>query len=152
VGRKAIADFVERLAKRIGCKAIGPKSVDPHEGMYQAKWGGYMATVSLGAHHFSLAMDRKLADLLVPSRHSGLPALTPRTQAIAGAHVSLEVFLPFGTTALSNLDDLKVGEVLVADAPLNAPMEVRLDGTEIIALAVLGQSGHSHTVTLTAIS
>ncbi|WP_426271806.1 FliM/FliN family flagellar motor C-terminal domain-containing protein [Dyella kyungheensis] len=150
IGHRALADLALRLSRRaqapLGNLSEGESPLDA---CHRLELGAYMATVSLGRFTFALAMDRAVVDLLVPVKSPEKAALAPRAQAMNGVDVSLEVCIPLGSASLSQLDDLRVGEVLVGDALLSAPVEIRLVDGHSIAFATLGERDSSRAVTLT---
>jgi hypothetical protein len=150
IGNRALADLALRLARRaqapLGSLAEGES---PPDACHRLELGAYMATLSLGRFTFALAMDRAVADLLVPAKSAEKASLAPRAQAMNGLDVSLEACIPLGTASLSQLDDLRVGEVLVGDALLSAPVEIRIADGRAVAFATLGERDSSRAVTLT---
>lgn len=150
IGNRALADLALRLARRAQASlSIVTESESPVDVCHRLELGAYMATVSLGRFTFALAMDRAVAYLLAPAKSSGKASLAPRAQAMNGMDVSLEVCIPLGTASLSQLDDLRVGEVLVGDTLLSAPVEIRLVDGHAVAFATLGERDSSRAVTLT---
>ncbi|MFC4527553.1 hypothetical protein ISN76_07720 [Dyella halodurans] len=150
VGGRSLADLASRLGRRAGAPVQVVTEDKNGVGAYQRlELGAYMATLSLGSYTLALAMDRAFADLLAPPKHYEKAALTSRSQAINGANVSLEVCIPLGSAQLSQLDDLRIGEVLVGDALLTAPVEVRVTGVNTVAFARLGEGESSRVITLT---
>ncbi|MGO4502576.1 MULTISPECIES: FliM/FliN family flagellar motor C-terminal domain-containing protein [unclassified Dyella] len=150
IGNRALADLAQRLARRAHVPLGGMSEGDsPNDACHQLELGAYLATVSLGRFTFLLAIDRAVADLLAPAKSPEKAALASRAQAMNGLVVDLEVCIPLGTASLSHLDNLGVGEVLVGDALLSAPVEIRVVDGQAIAFATLGERDSSRTVTLT---
>ena len=150
IGARALADLAHRLARRAQATlSVMSDGVGATEACHRLELGAYMATVSLGRFNFALAMDRAVADLLAPAKSAEKAVLAPRMQAMSGVEVGLEACIPLGTASLSQLDDLSVGEVLVGDALLSTPVELRIVDGPAIASATLGERNSSRAVTLT---
>jgi hypothetical protein len=150
IGKRALADLALRLARRAQAPLSSlSEGESPVDACHRLELGAYMATVTLGKFTFALAIDRAVADLLAPAKNPGKTSLAPRAQAMNGLDVSLEVCIPLGTASLSQLDDLRVGEVLVGDALLSAPVEIRIVEGHAVAFATLGERDSSRAVTLT---
>lgn len=150
IGRRALADLASRLGRRAGPPVQVVTEAKIGAGAYQRlELGAYMATLSLGSYTLALAIDRAFADLLAPPKNYEKAALTSRSKAINNANVSLEIRIPLGSAPLSQLDDLRVGEVLVGDALLTAPVEVWVSGANTVAFAKLGEGESSRVITLT---
>jgi hypothetical protein len=150
IGARALADLIARVAKRAAVRThAAAANAAPAAACHRPELGAYMATLSLGSHTLAMAMDRTVVDLLVPPKKHEKTTLVGRAQAVGGASVALEVCIALGTSSLSQLDNLQVGEVLVGDALLTAPVELRAAGSGAVALAKLGVGQSSRIVTLT---
>ncbi len=148
VGESALADFADRLARHSGVAVRAMDTGDDAGEGRKLEFGSYMAAVFLGDHGFHLAMDRALVDGLAPVKTHAGTSLVPRAKAVGSRGIPLEACLSLGTTPLSGLDDLKVGEVLVGDSALGEPLALRLVGGDTVAYATLGRDGPRRAVTL----
>ncbi len=148
IGKRSLQDLATRLAKR-GAIAAQPLERSMSDESRRLDRGAYLATISLGAYRIDIALDHQLAALLAPARKPSPVSLTARTQALGAADVHLEVCITLGHSTFSQLDNLQVGEVLVGDAVIGTPVDVRLANADSIALAALGANSSHRTITLT---
>lgn len=149
IGERALADLASRMALRAGGATAEARDLDGQfEAVHRLELGAYMATLSLDRYTMQLALDRAMADRLCPPKKFIGDTLTPRSQTMAHVPVSVEIRIALGSTSLVQLDDLKVGEVLVGDALLSTPVDVCV-GDAVAARGLLGLDQSSRTVTLT---
>lgn len=146
VGERAAADLIDRLARRAKASATELQD-DEHEDDQRPELGTYMAVISIGSHKLHISLDRGLADRLVPAGKSAPSPLVQRSQAVEGARLSLEFSLALGSTTLAQLEDLKVGEVLIGDADLSTPFQAHVEHN-VVAHGVLGSDGSTRAITL----
>lgn len=149
IGDEALIDLGNRIERRAGLVRMESWQVtEPPADMLKSYLGAYIATASLGEFAIDLAFDRAIADALVPPKPLGASSLVSRQAAMERSPIAVDIYLPLGVTKLSQLDDLRVGEILIGDATLADPIELRL-GSHVLAIGSLRRMGHQRAAVIT---
>ena len=151
VARAALED----LTRRIG-ELAGEGGVCEHG---QSAWPQSLSREELGAVGLSfdaggvavtLALARDAVDVVCPAGPAAAgPALHARADAAGVAPVRLTAGFAFGTISMRELADLRVGEVLVGECPLDTPIRVLAPGRVPLGHARMGRIGGRLAVALT---
>lgn len=150
VGEGAMADLATRIQRRAGinkaaqlCRDSAPLSVE------HARLGAFRVIATIGRLQLTLAIDRGMADRLMPPAATAREAgLVPRQAAIQKAPLTVMAVMDFGSVDLGHLSDLAVGEVLVGDRKLDEPLQIHVQGHGAVATGFLRRSGEQRAVVL----
>ncbi|RUL72720.1 FliM/FliN family flagellar motor switch protein [Dyella choica] len=150
LGEDALLDLSSRVQRRAGvtktvklCEERAPLSVE------HARLGAFRVTAMVGRWSLDLAIDRNLADRLVPPPAiARQPGLVHRQDAVQNAPLRVTAVMDFGSVDLAHLSDLGVGEVLVGDRKLDEPLQIHLQGHGAIAAGFLRRAGEKRAVML----
>jgi hypothetical protein len=112
-------------------------------------FGAYAATIEVADVAWNVALDRRLADRLVPPEPSKPVLLAARDAAVGNTAVSVSAVMTFGSVSLAAITGLRVGEILVGDRELHQPVEVRVGTRGAIAIGSLKQQAKKRAITLT---
>lgn len=151
VARAALED----LAHRIGQLAGGGEVVEHGQGAWpqsltREEFGAVGLVFDVGGVVVALALSRDAVDTAYPPGAAAPgPVLHDRAEAAGVAAVRLTATLEFGTISMRELADLRVGEVLVGECPLDAPVRVLAPGRTSLGHARMGRSGNRLAVALT---
>lgn len=151
VGEEALEDLVQRL--RGGGKERS-RSVDAIElpaSLLDPRLGAVIVNVRLSGFHLQVYLARVLVDQFAPPAKSAGMTLESRRKAIGAATARLVASLDLGEIALSELSDLRPGDVIVTHAALETPAALSTNGAGAvrIAHAVLGEHGGRRALLLT---
>jgi hypothetical protein len=151
IGRAAL----ENLAHRIG-HLTGNGDVVEHG---QSTWPQALTREELGAAGLAfdaagvtinLAFSRESVDALAPPKPAVAgAALAARTEAAGAVALRLTAGFHFGTISMRELADLRVGEVLVGECPLDTPVRLLAPGHAHLGSARMGRIGNHLAVALT---
>ena len=154
LGRAAIEQLSHRICRRAGLAVPaepGEERAMPPE-LSDVRLGAYRAVFALDTLYLQVSLTRALCDRLAPppADNAPRPALVSRGDAIATTPLALSAILDFGEVSLAFLSDLRVGEVLVSDLDLHAPLTVQVEGHGDIAAARLHRRQDRRAVVLHA--
>lgn len=153
IGQDALEDLATRIYKRAGSgKSVKLSRLSASEGLARARLGAYAATIALGPLKLDLAVDRQLADRLVPPRATNGMNLVPRQDALGDAPLRIHAIMDFGAVNLTHLSDLRVGEVIVGDRALDESLEVCVEGHRSVATGYLRRAGKQRAVMLDGVN
>lgn len=151
VGRAALED----LARRVG-RLIGNGEVVEHgesawpQSLTREELGAVGVAFDVGGVAVSVALSRDAVDAACPPAPlEASPALRPRTDAAGTTSVRLTAGLDFGSISMRELADLRVGEVLVGECALNAPLHILAPGRVSLGRARMGRINNRLAVVLT---
>ena len=149
LGEEALRDLAARIRRRAGVSACpeGARMQGPAE-VQDDRLGACAIAFSLGRLKLELAIDRRLADRLVPpSSPQGL-RLVARQDALDRASLRVAIAMDFGVVSLAHLADLKVGEVLVGDQRLEDALPLRVEGHGAVAAGFLRRQASHYAIVL----
>jgi hypothetical protein len=149
-GEGAITDLAARIQRRAGinkpaqlARDSAPLSVE------HARLGAFRVVATIGRLQLTLAIDRGMADRLVPpAATTREPGLMPRQAAIQKAPLKVLAVMDFGSVDLAHLSDLSVGEVLIGDRKLDEPLQMHVQGHGAVATGYLRRTGEQRAVVL----
>lgn len=149
IGEEALNALSTRLFCRAGADEVPQlvESVRPPE-CERSCLGAVHVDIVVGRLSWRLALDRQLADCLVPPQAVGGPALTSRSTAIDEAVVNVDAVIGFGSVSLTELADLKVGEVLIGERSLQDALQLHIQGHGPVAGGYLKRLGERRAVIL----
>lgn len=153
IGEEAVRDLVDRILRRAGIsKAAGIEDIPWPKALVDPRLGSLICHMQLESLAFDIAVDRKVVTALVGKDEMGTleprPKLMRREDALHDVEISLEVAMDFGSTSLDHVTHLKVGDVLVADATLNAPALLRSRDGRSLASGVMTERAGKLAITL----
>lgn len=150
IGEGALQDLSARIFRRAGVNSFEDlRQERASNALGDAELGSCILAIALGRIAFNLAVDRVIADRLVPPQATTIrPALISRHAALGNVPARMEVVMDFGSVNLTQLADLRVGEVLIGDLGLEAPLAVRIEGCEVVAMGHLRRAGGKRSVML----
>jgi hypothetical protein len=128
LGRDALADLARRVHAAAGGTSPALAAADADTGVLdglRASAGACHASFKLGGADIDVLLDRAMcASLapLAPAREGQQPALVARGATLGEVGVRLDAHIDFGMACLADLSNLQVGELLVSDTPLTAPL------------------------------
>lgn len=153
IGEDALDDLATRIYKRAGSgKLVKLSRLSASEGLVHARLGAYTAMIALGSLKLNLAIDRQLADRLVPPRAIGGMNLVPRQDALGDTPIQIHAVMDFGAVNLTHLSDLRVGEVIVGDRALDESLEIYVAGHRSVATGYLRRAGIQRAVMLDGVN
>jgi hypothetical protein len=85
-----------------------------------------------------LLIDADLLNSALPVR-TGKSPLVERKAAIGGARLKLHVQLPLTHLPIEDVQDIKVGDILLGDASLGAPLQIATAPTQVVAKGYLAR-------------
>jgi hypothetical protein len=149
IGEDALADLVLRIRRRAGDTQVAAFTRgNVPDGFDDPRWGAYAVALTMGRLQLDLVVDRRLIDRLVPPPAvSELPLLS-REIALGNAAVPITASMDFGSISLTQLADLRVGEVLVGDRKLDEVLSLQVDGQGAMATGHLRRRGNQRAVVL----
>lgn len=150
IGQDALEDLLARIHKRAGLsKPVRLSKTHATTSLEHARLGAFAAMIALGSLKLGLALDRQLADRLVPPHITARGAnLVSRHEALASAPLQIQAVLDFGAVSLTHLSDLRVGEIVVGDRGLDEALEIHVEGRGSIATGYLRRAGSQRAVVL----
>lgn len=149
IGRDSLEDLAARIHKRAGpTKPVKLSRLDASAGLVDARLGAYVATITLGSLGLDLVVDRRLVDRLVPPRPAEGMRLVPRHDALGSAPLRVSAVMDFGSVKLTQLSDLRVGEIIAGDRGLQEALEIYIEGRGSVATGYLRRSGAQRAVML----
>jgi hypothetical protein len=153
IGEDAVMDLASRIQRRAGSsKAVKLTRESAPVRVEHVRLGAFHATATVGRLSLELAIDRGMADRLIPpAAITREPGLLPRQAALQKAPLKMLAVMDFGSVDLAHLSDLSVGEVLVGDRKLDEPLQIHLEGHGAIAVGFLRRSGEQRAVLLDGI-
>jgi hypothetical protein len=152
IGEDALTDLALRIQRRAGLAKIGRLNRDVAPvSVGHARLGAFGVTVTMGRLKFELAIDRCLADRLVPPASPKAEALVHRHMAVQTAPLRIVAMMDFGSVDLAHLSDLSVGEVLIGDRKLDEALQLHLEGYGAVATGYLRRIGEQRAVVLDGI-
>jgi hypothetical protein len=153
IGEDALVDLAARIQRRAGVNKTIPLIRESASlGVEQPRLGAFRVIATIGRLQLGLAIDRGMADRLVPPSVTTKSAgLVPRQAAIQQAPLKVLAMMDFGSVDLAHLSDLNVGEILVGDRKLDEALQIHLEGHGVIATAYLRRSGEQRAVMLDGI-
>ncbi|MDE3071434.1 MAG: hypothetical protein KGJ63_01745 [Pseudomonadota bacterium] len=153
IGEEALADLAARICRRGGISKFSSlsESVSSHD-LERTDLGSGVVAIALGELEWVLAMDRPLVDRLAPPRETRQSGLASRQSALDGAPLRVEAVIDFGSVNLTDLSDLRVGEILVGDRGLEEAMQLHLEGYGAVAMGYLRRMGTQRAVLLDGIN
>lgn len=153
IGEEALVALAERLFRSAGishasklCESSGKPEFD------ERRFGALHLSVALGRLVWTLSVDRQLADRLVPPKETGATSLTSRATALDQANVGVRAILEFGFVDLTDLSDLRAGEILVGERRLQDTLHLHIEGQAAVASGYLKRSGTHRAVVLDGFS
>ena len=150
VGTQALNALAALIHSRAGAASCSPlaKQVLPVS-LAQARVGAFALSMQFGRLQLIVMIDRALGERLAPPafKPSALP-LTARRDALAHATLRVTASLHLGEVDLAQLSDLTVGEVLVADQKLDAPLQLLVENQGAVATGYLRRSGNQRAIVL----
>lgn len=151
VGRAALEDLAHRLVQLMGKGDVAEhgESAWPRN-LTREELGATGLTLHAGGVAINLALSRDAVDAVCPSPPPVPgPALHARADAAGTASTQLTAIFDFGTISIRELGELRVGEVLVGECPLDTPVHVRSPGKVPIATARMGRNGNRLAIAIT---
>lgn len=151
VGRAALEDLAQRIGQQVGKGEVAEhgESAWP-QNLTREELGAVGLAFATGGITVTLALSRDAVDAACPPAPSAAaPALRARADAAGIASVRLTAGFGFGTIGMRELADLRVGEVLVGECPLDTPIRVLAPGPVPLGHARMGRIGNRLAVALT---
>jgi len=150
LGAESLQDLAARLLRRAGVRdPLELSDLTPARALSAECFGAYAATIEVADVAWNVALDRRLADRLVPPEPSKPVLLAARDAAVGNTAVSVSAVMTFGSVSLAAITGLRVGEILVGDRELHQPVEVRVGTRGAIAIGSLKQQAKKRAITLT---
>ncbi|MEO7065592.1 MAG: hypothetical protein ABI114_01675 [Rhodanobacter sp.] len=149
IGQEALEDLsmrVFRLAGAVQFPRLHHATLSP--GLDRADLGTCAMAVSLGQLALSLLIDRQLVDRTVAPKAAKAMSLTTRRSALDDVPLRINAVMNFGSVKLTQLSDLRAGEVLIGDCGLEEALQICVEGRGAIANAYLRRSGTKRAVML----
>lgn len=150
IGEDAMADLAARILRRAGVNdRPRPQQHQASDALARSELGSCILAIGIGQFGFNLALDRVMADRLAPSGGTvARTALTTRHSALANVPARVDAMMDFGAVSLTQLADLRIGEILVGDLGLEEPLKVCIAGRDTVARAYLRRVGEKRAVVL----
>lgn len=149
LGGEALAALSDAVWQGLGLGAVEPEPLSadarPDAALFRHGFGGLLVELGWQAGRVLLLCDGERAVPRGPARPR--PALAPLAGALRAVPAKLEVDLGEVTLSLGELQTLGVGDVLCLRAPLERPLEVKVEG-RALARAQLGASDGHRAVAL----
>jgi hypothetical protein len=153
IGEDALTDLAARIQRRAGLVKVSSLSRDVAPiGVAHARLGAFCVAVAMGRLKFEIAIDRRLADRLVPPTSPKTMGLVSRQSAVQQAPLRVVAMMDFGSVDLAHLSDLCVGEVLVGDRKLDEALQIHLEGYGAVVRGYLRRIGVQRAVVLDGVS
>lgn len=153
IGEDALTDLAMRIQRRAGLVKINRLSRDVAPiSVVHARLGAFGVAVAMGRLKFEIAIDRRLADRLVPPASPKTTGLVSRQAAVQKAPLRVVAMMDFGSVDLAHLSDLCVGEVLIGDRKLDEALHIHLEGYGAVATGYLRRNGEQRAVVLDGVS
>ncbi|MDW2981764.1 FliM/FliN family flagellar motor switch protein [Rhodanobacter sp. KK11] len=150
VGRAALEDLTQRMGQLAGSGTVAQYGADawPRD-LTREELGAVGAVFEVGGVAVNLALSRDAVDAVCPSTPSPTGrSLQLRADAAGTASVRLTAGLDFGSISMRELADLRVGEVLVGECPLETPIRVSAPGSAPVWNARMGRIGNRLAIAL----
>jgi flagellar motor switch/type III secretory pathway protein FliN len=148
IGESALNDLATRIHRLAGAAANDAMhSAALSVAETRASSGVFQASLSLGRMSLDILLDRDICARLVPPTKQALPRMVRRETAVDRASVRLVASLDFGEVNLSELANLRVGEVLMSDRLLEDTLDIFVEGKGRVAQARLRRAGTHRAVT-----
>lgn len=150
IGEEALEDLAAHIFRRAGVNEYPPlQQCRASDALGRADLGSCIMAIGVGRFGFNLAIDRVMADRLAPpAGTTAMVGLASRDAALANVLAKVDAMMDFGSMSLTQLADLRVGEILVGDMGLEEPLKVCIGGRDILANAHLRRAGGKRAVVL----
>ena len=149
MGEDALDDLAQRIFRRAGVTELSTLSESSASlDVGRTDLGAGVVAIALGRLEWVLAVDRQLADRLVPPRAIQPVGLTSRQSALDGVPLRVSAVIDFGSVNLTHLSDLRVGEILVGDRKLEEALQLHVEGHGAVAKGYLRRLGSQRAVML----
>lgn len=164
---RASADDALHLGRRVGARAwnallaqfaiagkaelVWSEAEAPSSRERETRWGGTAFVLAGSGFAAVLWVEAELGERWLPSPAVASPRVRARESALGGEPVSLQVVLDLGAATLADTQALRVGDVLVSNAPLHRAFQLRGAGARPLATAHLYRNGERRCIQLDAV-
>ncbi|MFT3806713.1 hypothetical protein [Arenimonas sp.] len=118
----------------------------------EARWGGTAWQLSGVGFTAVLWIDAELCERWLPSTVNATSRVHARDSALGGEPLSLQVVLDLGNATLADTQALRIGDVLVSNAPLDRAFQLRGAHARPLAAGRLHRNGERRSIQLDATS
>lgn len=150
IGKAALHDLALRIARLAQTGEVLEHGQDAWpQALTREEFGAIGFAFDAGGIPISVVLARNAVDALCPMVPSAGPVhLRSRWDAAASVRLRLTAGFDFGAIRMRELTDLRVGEVLVGECPLDTQVRVSAPGGAPLGNARMGRLGHLRAVAM----